>query len=69
MNPHLVKKSRIWGTILVPKILEAFRTADDETYWTTRDLRWLRDIGDDLVQKKAALITSAHLGPVTNEPH
>jgi hypothetical protein len=69
MDPDLVKKTRVWGTALVPKILEAFRATNDETYWTARDLRWLRDVGDDLVQKKAALITSAHLGPVTNEPH
>ncbi|KAK7001137.1 hypothetical protein R3P38DRAFT_3217289 [Favolaschia claudopus] len=33
------------------------------------DLRWVRDIGDDLVHNHGVLITAVHLGPVTNEPH
>ncbi|KAF8190226.1 hypothetical protein K438DRAFT_2141717 [Mycena galopus ATCC 62051] len=68
-DAELVKSTRVWGTALVPKILEAYRAAETGTYWITRDLRWIRDIADDLVQSRAALITSAHLGPVTKEPH
>ncbi|KAJ7824919.1 hypothetical protein B0H13DRAFT_1918890 [Mycena leptocephala] len=68
-NPELVKNTRVWGTALIPKILEAYRAAERGTYWTARDWRWIRDIADDLVQNRAALITSAHLGPVTDEPH
>jgi hypothetical protein len=32
-------------------------------------LRWIRDLADDLVQNRAALLTSAHLGDITDEPH
>lgn len=32
-------------------------------------MRWVRDVGDDLVQNRAALLTSAHLGEITDEPH
>ncbi|KAJ6456514.1 hypothetical protein C8R45DRAFT_580223, partial [Mycena sanguinolenta] len=69
MNADLVKNTRVCGTALVPKILQAYRAAESGTYWIARDLRWIRDVADDLVQSQAALITSAHLGPVTNEPH
>ncbi|KAJ7362494.1 hypothetical protein DFH08DRAFT_841000, partial [Mycena albidolilacea] len=55
------------GIELLPKILAAHRAADAGTYWMEQGLRWIRDLGDDLVQKNAALITSAHLGPVTDE--
>ncbi|KAJ6449834.1 hypothetical protein C8R47DRAFT_336958 [Mycena vitilis] len=27
-SPHLIKNTRAWGTVLVPKILEAYRAAD-----------------------------------------
>ncbi|KAJ6615316.1 hypothetical protein B0H10DRAFT_2041596 [Mycena sp. CBHHK59/15] len=68
-SPDLMKEFRVWGTALLPKILEAHRAADTGTYWTAQDLRWIRDIGDDMVQNQAALITSAHLGEITDEPH
>ncbi|KAJ7803423.1 hypothetical protein B0H14DRAFT_2613366, partial [Mycena olivaceomarginata] len=68
-NPNLVKNTRTWGTALVPKILEAYRAADAGTYWTDHGLRWIRDAADDIVQNNAVLITSVHLGPVTDEPH
>ncbi|KAJ7812888.1 hypothetical protein B0H14DRAFT_3751873 [Mycena olivaceomarginata] len=68
-HPDLVRNTRVSGTALVPKILQAYRAAGDGTYWMARDLQWIRDLGDDLVQNRAALLTSAHLGPVTDEPH
>ncbi|KAJ7800120.1 hypothetical protein B0H14DRAFT_3786413 [Mycena olivaceomarginata] len=68
-NPNLVKNTRTRGTALVPKILEAYHAADAGTYWIDHGLRWIRDAADDIVQNNAALITSAHLGPVTDEPH
>ncbi|KAJ7826096.1 hypothetical protein B0H14DRAFT_3467883 [Mycena olivaceomarginata] len=63
MDAELVKNTRVWGTALVPKILEAYCAAETGTYWIARDLRWIRDVADDLVQSQAALITSVHLGP------
>ncbi|KAJ7342480.1 hypothetical protein DFH08DRAFT_1012113 [Mycena albidolilacea] len=68
-DPELVKNTRVAGIELLPKILAAHRAADAGTYWTEQGLHWIRDRGDDLVQKNAALITSAHLGPVTDEQH
>ncbi|KAJ7779365.1 hypothetical protein DFH07DRAFT_730171, partial [Mycena maculata] len=67
-NPALMK-NRVWGTVLVPKILEAHRAAVTNTYWTAQHLGWLRDLGDDIMQSGAALITSTHLGEITDEPH
>ncbi|KAK6991966.1 hypothetical protein R3P38DRAFT_2571584 [Favolaschia claudopus] len=58
----LVKNTRPSGTVLVRKILDAYRVPD-------RDCAWVRDIGDDLVHNHGVLITAVHLGPVTNEPH
>ncbi|KAF8179095.1 hypothetical protein K438DRAFT_2177935, partial [Mycena galopus ATCC 62051] len=68
-DADLVKNTRVQGTALLPKILEAYRAAETENYWIAWDLRWIRDIADELVQTQAALITSGHLGSVTNEPH
>ncbi|KAJ7926117.1 hypothetical protein B0H13DRAFT_2565823 [Mycena leptocephala] len=85
-DPVLVKNSRVQGTALIPKFLEAYHTTGDSTslsehisslltdtshenIWERKDLRWIRDAADDMVQKKAALMTSAHLGRVTDEPH
>ncbi|KAJ7472585.1 hypothetical protein FB451DRAFT_1213490 [Mycena latifolia] len=34
-----------------------------------QSFRWLRDLADDLVRNQAALVTTAHLGEITNEPH
>ncbi|KAF7366573.1 DDE superfamily endonuclease [Mycena sanguinolenta] len=68
-DADLVNKTRVRGTALIPKILQAYRAADSGTYWLAHDLRWIRDVADDLIQSRAALITSAHLGPITNEPH
>jgi hypothetical protein len=31
--------------------------------------RWLRDVAEDLVRNKAALLTTGHSGAVTEEPH
>jgi hypothetical protein len=31
-DPDLVKNTRVWGTALVPKILEAYRAAGNGTY-------------------------------------
>ncbi|KAJ7321903.1 hypothetical protein DFH08DRAFT_1030560 [Mycena albidolilacea] len=65
-DSELVKNTHVAGIKLLLKILA--RAADSGTYWTEQ-VRWIRDLGDDLVQKNTALITSAHLGPVTDEPH
>jgi hypothetical protein len=51
-NPDLVKNTRVWGTALFPKILEAYRAAETGTYWTAQHLRWVRELGDELVQKR-----------------
>ncbi|KAJ7698754.1 hypothetical protein B0H16DRAFT_1731418 [Mycena metata] len=55
-NPDLVKNTRVAGTALLPKILDAYRTADTGTYWTAQELRWIRDLADDLIQNNAAVI-------------
>ncbi|KAJ7881737.1 hypothetical protein B0H14DRAFT_3759288 [Mycena olivaceomarginata] len=67
--PESIQNTRIWGTALIPKILAAHRAADAGTYWTAPDLRWIRDLGKDVVQSRAALITSGHLGLITDELH
>ncbi|KAJ6549833.1 hypothetical protein B0H19DRAFT_1264738 [Mycena capillaripes] len=69
-DPQLVKNTRTWGTALAPKVLDASLAAEGGVYWTAPDMprRWLRNVGDDLVQN-ATLVTSVHLGPVTDEPH
>ncbi|KAJ7794834.1 hypothetical protein B0H14DRAFT_3556186 [Mycena olivaceomarginata] len=67
--PESIQNTRIWGTALVPKILAAYRAADAGTYWTAPDLRWIRDLRKDVVQSRAALITSGHLGLITDELH
>ncbi|KAJ7038756.1 hypothetical protein C8F04DRAFT_1255678 [Mycena alexandri] len=64
-SPTSMPNTRTWGTALIPKVLAAYRAANTGTYWTAKDLRWLRDLGDDIVQNRAALITSAHLGDIT----
>ncbi|KAJ7864095.1 hypothetical protein B0H14DRAFT_3605367 [Mycena olivaceomarginata] len=68
-NPDLIQKTRIWGTVLASKIVDAYRAADTTAYGTAPDLRWLRDLGDDIVENGAALVTSSHLGDVANEAH
>jgi hypothetical protein len=67
--PESIQNTCIWGTALIPKILAAYRAADAGTYWTAPDLRWIRDLGKDVVQSRAALITSGHLGLITDELH
>ncbi|KAJ7704108.1 hypothetical protein B0H17DRAFT_1194016 [Mycena rosella] len=68
-SSELIEKTHIWGTALEAKILEAYRAADVNAYWTAQELRWLSTLGDDVVQSRAALITLAYLGEVMNEPH
>ncbi|KAJ7861757.1 hypothetical protein B0H13DRAFT_2567768 [Mycena leptocephala] len=67
--PDSMQNTRIWGTALIGKILDAYRAADAGTYWTAPNLRWIRDLAKDVVESRAALITSGHLGPITDEPH
>ncbi|KAJ7833775.1 hypothetical protein B0H14DRAFT_3710259 [Mycena olivaceomarginata] len=67
-DPGLCQKFRVHGTALVSKILDAYK-AGAETYKDSRGYRWLRDVGDDLVQSGAALLTAGHLGRITREPH
>ncbi|KAJ7785089.1 hypothetical protein DFH07DRAFT_704569, partial [Mycena maculata] len=64
----LSQKIRILGVALAPKLLEA-HAASGQTYRNAQSFRWLRDAADDLVRNKAALITTAHLGEIKNEPH
>ncbi|KAJ7789737.1 hypothetical protein B0H14DRAFT_3502624 [Mycena olivaceomarginata] len=40
-----------------------------ETYKSSQSFRWIRDVADDLVRNEAALISTAHLGQINNEPH
>ncbi|KAJ7855193.1 hypothetical protein B0H14DRAFT_3647600 [Mycena olivaceomarginata] len=62
-TPDLIRKTRIWGTALGAKIIDAYRSSSSTgcpnktAYSTACDLRWLRDLGDDIVQNRAALIT------------
>ncbi|KAF7359565.1 hypothetical protein MVEN_00679900 [Mycena venus] len=51
----------------VPESMQ--NTPEAGTYWTAPDLRWIRDLAKDVVQSRSALITSGHLGPITDEPH
>ncbi|KAF8192701.1 hypothetical protein K438DRAFT_1969834 [Mycena galopus ATCC 62051] len=67
-DPELAKKFRIQGVALVAKILEA-RKAGSETYKSSQSFRWIRDVADDLVRNEAALISTAHLGQINDEPH
>ncbi|KAJ7804425.1 hypothetical protein B0H14DRAFT_3774565 [Mycena olivaceomarginata] len=60
---------RVQGVELVPKIIQAFKTARTDTYQTDRSFRWIRDLAEDLVQNTAARITTGHLGVITEEPH
>ncbi|KAJ7820138.1 hypothetical protein B0H13DRAFT_2452226 [Mycena leptocephala] len=62
-------RARIWGTALIGKILDAYRAANAGTYWMAPNLRWIRDLAKDVIESRAALITSGHLGPITDEPH
>ncbi|KAJ7852106.1 hypothetical protein B0H13DRAFT_2398932 [Mycena leptocephala] len=64
-----MQNTRIWGTALIGKILDAYCAADASTYWTAPNLRWIRDLAKDVVESRAALITSGHLGPITDELH
>ncbi|KAJ7739404.1 hypothetical protein B0H16DRAFT_1529681 [Mycena metata] len=68
-DASLINNFRVAGTAFIPKVLEAYRAAEAGEYWTSPDLRWVRDLGDDIVQSSAALITTGHLGEVTDEPH
>ncbi|KAJ7697278.1 hypothetical protein B0H14DRAFT_2649948 [Mycena olivaceomarginata] len=67
--PESMQNTCIWGTALIPKILEVYQAADAGTYWIAPDLRWIRDLAKDVVQSRTALITSGHLGLITDEPH
>jgi hypothetical protein len=67
-DPALAGKIRVEGVDLTPKIIEAFQAGAD-TYCTARSFRWIRELFDDLLRDKAALITTAHLGDITKEPH
>ncbi|KAJ7903954.1 hypothetical protein B0H13DRAFT_1881973 [Mycena leptocephala] len=67
-DPVLVEKIRIQGVDLVPKILEAHKSGSD-TYKTSQGFRWIRDVAEDLIRNQTALVTSAHLGQINNEPH
>ncbi|KAJ7689640.1 hypothetical protein B0H14DRAFT_2652727 [Mycena olivaceomarginata] len=67
--PESMQNTHIWGTALIPKILEAYRAADASTYWIAPSLQWICDLAEDMVQSCAALITSGHLGPIMDEPH
>jgi hypothetical protein len=67
-DPELAKKFRIQGIALSAKILEAHK-AGCETYKSSQSFRWIRDVADDLVRNEAALISTAHLGQINNEPH
>ncbi|KAJ7676615.1 hypothetical protein DFH06DRAFT_976905 [Mycena polygramma] len=68
-SPEAMKNTRIWGTALIPKILAAYRAADTGTYRSDPSLRWIRELAEDVVHSQAALITSGHLGDITDEPH
>ncbi|KAJ7041683.1 hypothetical protein C8F04DRAFT_1252615 [Mycena alexandri] len=68
-NPDLIKNTCVAGVAFIPKVLEAYRAAQEGTYWTAQDLQWICDLGDDLVHNSAALITSGHLGDITDKPH
>ncbi|KAJ6595186.1 hypothetical protein DFH09DRAFT_1273244 [Mycena vulgaris] len=68
-SPDQMKKIRICGTALAAKLISAHRSAESDKYWTAHDFRWLREVGDDLVQNRAALIATAHLEDIPNEPH
>ncbi|KAJ6622147.1 hypothetical protein B0H10DRAFT_2431921 [Mycena sp. CBHHK59/15] len=67
-DPALAGKIRVEGVNLTPKIIKVFEAGAD-TYRTTRSFRWIRELFDDLLRDKAALITTAHLGKITKEPH
>ncbi|KAJ7838314.1 hypothetical protein B0H13DRAFT_1650864, partial [Mycena leptocephala] len=67
-NPDLSKKIRIQGVALASKIVEAHKAGSD-TYRTARGFRWLRNVADDLVRNQAALVSSAHLGEINDQPH
>ncbi|KAK6966605.1 hypothetical protein R3P38DRAFT_3515194 [Favolaschia claudopus] len=68
-SPDSIRDTRIWGTALVPKLLDAYGSAAAGTYWTAPEMRWIRDLGKAIVRDRAALITSAHLGRTKDEPH
>ncbi|RDB29959.1 hypothetical protein Hypma_014170 [Hypsizygus marmoreus] len=67
-NPNLAARYRIKGVDLTPKVLAAFR-AKAENYQTSANYSWLRRLGADLVLRKSTLLTTAHLGDITSEPH
>ncbi|KAJ7938753.1 hypothetical protein B0H13DRAFT_2301398 [Mycena leptocephala] len=64
----LAWRIRIQGIALTPKIIDTHK-AGTETYQNSQSFGWLRDVGNDLVRNQAALITTAHLGNIINEPH
>ncbi|KAJ6601520.1 hypothetical protein B0H10DRAFT_2230550 [Mycena sp. CBHHK59/15] len=67
-DPVFAQNIRVQGVVLAPKILEA-HAARGETYKNDRNFRWLRAVADDLIWDRAALITTAHLGEITKDPH
>ncbi|KAJ6621668.1 hypothetical protein B0H10DRAFT_2187938 [Mycena sp. CBHHK59/15] len=67
-DPALTGKIRVEGVDLTPKIIEVFKAGAD-TYRTARSFQWIRELFDDLLRNKAALITTTHLGEITKEPH
>ncbi|KAJ7690921.1 hypothetical protein B0H14DRAFT_3906344 [Mycena olivaceomarginata] len=68
-NPELAPCLRVQGVELVPKIIKAFKTAGTDAYQTDRSFHWIRNLAEDLVQNTTALITTGHLGGITEEPH
>ncbi|KAJ7916450.1 hypothetical protein B0H13DRAFT_1871215 [Mycena leptocephala] len=64
----LAWRIRIQGIALTPKIIDTHK-AGTETYQNSQSFGWLRDVGNDLVRNQAALIATAHLGNIINEPY
>ncbi|KIM71317.1 hypothetical protein PILCRDRAFT_17174 [Piloderma croceum F 1598] len=61
-DPDLVQHVRVEGTALTAKLAEAAATDGTDAYHTEKKFAWVRTLGEDIMKRRQALLTLAHLG-------
>jgi hypothetical protein len=56
-------------TALMSKVMKAFEAHGDGSYQSENEYKWLRDLGDELVQNQLTIVTVVYLGDITKSKH